>query len=92
MVERHATVRATRNEKARLRRFAWSLNMPNFSGPLPKNQSRVNPSHGRDGYMESLKARIMVTTRGANKRTKYAPMNRLKLHLYLRDDGRDRII
>jgi hypothetical protein len=50
--------------------FLASLKMPIFSGPLPMNQSRVNPYHGREGNMESLNASMQTTRRGAKRMKK----------------------
>ena len=75
-VEITVTATATRNDVARLRRFVSSWKIPYFWGPSPKNQSSVNPSQGSDGYIELLKARIIVTTSGAKRMTKYVKMNR----------------
>jgi hypothetical protein len=48
-------------------RLLLSWKIPTLSGLFAKNQSRLNPFQGRDGKLESLKARTQVTTRGANK-------------------------
>jgi hypothetical protein len=48
-------------------RFLSSKNTPVRFSSSAKNQSRVNPSHGKPGKLESLKARIQVTISGENR-------------------------
>ena len=52
----------------------------------------VNPSQGSDGYIELLKARIIVTTSGAKRMKKYRKMNRRNPRLYAFEEGSVRII
>jgi hypothetical protein len=69
-VERMVTLKATFRETKMLRRFFWSWKNPIFCGPSLKNQSRVKPFQGREGNMESLKAKTQVTRIGANRKKK----------------------
>jgi hypothetical protein len=75
VVLKRVTQKATLKETYNPFKFLASLKMPIFSGPSPKNQSKVNPYHGRDGNKESLKARIQITKSGANRTKKYRIIN-----------------
>ena len=87
IVESIETATATLIDVNMLRRFEASWKIPILSGPLPKNQSMVNPFQGRDGNMESLKARIMVIKRGENKKIKKIVINSLKAAVYAFEFG-----
>jgi hypothetical protein len=70
IVDKIETKKATLKLTHMLSRLIRSWNMPVLSKVWPVNQSRVNPFQGREGNMESLKARIQVTARGAKRNIK----------------------
>jgi hypothetical protein len=71
MVEMDVTQIATYKETLNPFMFLASLKIPILSGPSPKNQSRVNPFHGREGKLELLNASTIITISGEKSSTKY---------------------